>query len=424
MASDYRQKKMQQNGENANIFASCMQDDDDDDNALVESVEGRVLKVRDDALLTVTLSGAALNTEEERKSSLSLPGWFDAQEDYFDFTSPSRITPTQQPSSVAQHTIQQFQSYGSGKAMQDPLYNPGTSSESNSNDGCEESISVLEQGFQSPRKEPEHKKTTTFANVIATPFSAQDGFFLSESSSQTLDILRDESSNKAPSSNSMLGDSSSDMGDDEDDKHIIRQILYAFGGVGFFALMGLAGNKLLKPFRRTVKDTQDIDGDMSMTNVADQAANDNNLTTAVAGDTGTTYTPATATATQQITAFQTSDIASQSQISTKGGFGMNPGGGADQAASGNTFSAAQSQVMQIMAVNAASNAASIAVTAASGLASAASAAAAAAAGTTVATTMATVSTIVAAVRSSLYEEKIGALVFGSLAHLSVLFLTM
>jgi hypothetical protein len=83
----------------------------------------------------------------------------------------------------------------------------------------------------------------------------------------------------------MLGDSSGDMGDDDDDsfcsaidededgKKIRRQMLDALGGVGFFALMGLAGKKILKLFDKTVKDTQDVDGGMDMTNVADQAAN-------------------------------------------------------------------------------------------------------------------------------------------------------
>jgi hypothetical protein len=202
-------------------------------------------------------------------------------------------------------------------------------------------------------------------------------------------------------------------------------MLYALGGVGFFALMGFAGKKVLKLFGNTVKDTNDVDGGMDMTNVADQAANVNDLVTAVAGDGGSTYTSAATSATQNTAAFQASSAsASQSQMSMTGGFGMNPGGGAGQAASGNAMSAAQTQVMQTMAVNAASNAAGSAATAASGLASAASAAAAAAAGTAAATTTAAVSTIAAVVRNSLYDEKFGALVFGSLAHLCLSFVTM
>jgi hypothetical protein len=320
--------------------------------------------------------------------------------------------------------------------MQDPLDNLGTSSDSNSNDGSRESfgVSMLEKDFQSPRNEPEHKKAITFANIIATHFGAQAGFWDSESSLQTLDIFRDESFNKPPSSKSM--DSSGDMGDDDDDsfgsaideddedKNIRPEMLYALGGVGFFALMGFAGKKVLKLFGNTVKDTQDVDGGMDITNVADQGANVNDLATAVAGDGGSTYTSVAASATQNTTAFQASTSASQSQVSMTGGFGMNPGGGAGQAASGNAMSAAQTQVMQTMAVNAASNAASSAATAASGLASAASVAAAAAAGTAAATTTAAVSTIAAVVRSSLYDEKFGALVFGSLAHLSLSFFTM
>jgi hypothetical protein len=280
--------------------------------------------------------------------------------------------------------------------------------DSNNKDDSEESfgISMLEQDFQSSKKTPEHKRTTTFANIIATTIEAKFDFLVPQSSLQTLDIFRDESSNETPSSSkSMLGDSSSDMGDDdddsifsaidedEDDKKIRRQVLHAFGGVAFFTLMTFAGNKLLTLFGRTVKDTQDADGGMDMTNVVDQAA-------AVSRDGGSTHTSSATAATQNATALQASASASQSQTSMPGGFGMNPFGGAGQAASGNTMSAAHSQVMQIMAVNAASNAASSAATVASGFASAA----AVAAGTAVATTVTTaVSIIAAVVRSSIYD---------------------
>jgi hypothetical protein len=446
MSSDYRKNNIEQDGDNEKIFASWMEDDDDDDNVLVGSEKGGGLKCLDDALLADTLMDAALHAEEERKPSSSPPdfynvsddndrGWFDAQEGPFVFTSPSIPTQTQQPSSLAQHMKeQQFQSYGSEKSMEDPLDYHGTSSDSNCMDGSRESfgISMLEQDFQPPRKEPEQKKTITFANIIATPFGAQHVFLVSKFPSQTLDIFPDESSDEPPSSKSTLGDSSSDLGDfdddsvsyaideDEDDKKIRRQLLYAFGGVGLFALLGFAGKKLLKLFDRTVEDTQDVNGGMDMTNVADQAA-------AVVGDGGSTYTSSAAVATENNIAFQASANASQSQMSMTGGFGMNPSGGAGQVASGNTMSAAHSQVMQSMAVNAASNAASSAATAASGFASAASAAAAVAAGTAVTTTVATVATvttIAAAVRSSIYDDKFGALFLGSLAHLSVPFVTM
>jgi hypothetical protein len=245
----------------------------------------------------------------------------------------------------------------------------------------------------------------------------------------TLDIFRDESSNELPSANSTLGDSSSDIGEDDDDslgyaidedeedKNIRRQVLYAVGGVGIFALMGFAGKKLLNLFSSTAKDTQDVAGGMDMTNVADQAAT-------VAGDGGSTYTSSATAATQNTTAFQASASASQSQMSMTGGFGMNPFGGAGQVASGNTMSAAHTQVMQAMAVNAASNAASSATAAASGFASAASAAAAVAGGTAVATTVATASTIAAVVRSSIYDDTFGELFFGGLAHLSLPFAAM
>jgi hypothetical protein len=345
-------------------------------------------------------------------------GWFDAQSGSFEFTPPSSPTststptPTQQPSSsAAQNTIEQ----ASNNSMQDPFYNLGTSSDSNCKDSNEESFDI--SMLKVPTKEPEHKKTITFANIIATPFGAQAGFLVSESSLETLDIFRDESFYKQPSSKNILGDSSDDMGDDsndddsfdsvidedDEDKKIRQQILYAAGGMGVMAFMGFAGKKLLKMFDKTGNDTQDVGGGVDMTNVADQAANVNDLATAMAGDGGSSYTSAAST--------------SQSSMSTTGGFGMNPGGGAGQAANANALSAAQSQVMQTMAVNAASNAATSAATAASGLATVASAAAAAAAGTAVATAVATVSTIATVVRSSLYDETFGALVFGSLAHL-------
>jgi hypothetical protein len=420
-------------GDNKNMIASWMEDDDDDDddnNVLLESLEGGGLKPLD----------AALNAEEERKPSSSPPdfdnmsadndndaGWFDAQggslDGSFDFTPPSSptstSTPTQQPSSAAQHTIEQ----ASNNSMDDPLYNLDleTISDINSKDASGESLDIFMLEF--PTKEPEHKKTITFANIIATPFGAQAGFSVSETSFESLDIFKDESFYKPPSSKHSMGNSSDDMGDesndddsfdsaideDDEDKQIRRQILYAAGGMGVMAFMGFAGKKLLKMFGSTANDTQDVGGGMDMTNVVDQAANVNDLATAMAGDGGSSYASAAST--------------SQSSISTAGGFGMNPGGGAGQA--GNALSAAQSQVMQTMAVNAASNAATSAATAASGLATVASAAAAAAAGTAVATAAATVSTIATVVRSSQYDETFGALVMEVLlTSLFPLLLTM
>jgi hypothetical protein len=42
--------------------------------------------------------------------------------------------------------------------------------------------------------------------------------------------------------------------------------------------MGLAGKKILKLFDKMAKDTQDVDGGMDMMNIANQAANMNDLT--------------------------------------------------------------------------------------------------------------------------------------------------
>jgi hypothetical protein len=79
------------------------------------------------------------------------------------------------------------------QSMQDPLYYLGMSSDSNRNDEFQKSFGIsmlpVEQDFQSPRKEPKHKKTSTFANIFATPFGAQDSFLVSESSLQMLDIF-------------------------------------------------------------------------------------------------------------------------------------------------------------------------------------------------------------------------------------------
>jgi hypothetical protein len=382
---------MEQDGDNENIFASWMEDDDDDDNnVLVGSVkEGRVLKSLDDALLTATLTDTALPAEEERKSASSPPDFYNMSDDnarcWFDAQDSNSMDGSEESFAISM-LEQDFQS--------------------SKMDSCGESfgISILEQDFPSPREEPEHKKTTTFANIIATTIEAQYGFWVPQSSLQTLDIFRDESSNKPPSSTSMLGDSNSDMGDDdddsnfgaidedEDDKKIRRQVLYAFGGVGLFTLITFAGKKLVNLFCGMIKDTQDADGGMDMTNVAEQAAS-------VSRDGGSTHTSTATAATQNNIAFQASASASQSQSSMTGGFGMNPVGGAGQAASGNTMSAAHTQVMQIMAVNAASNAASSAATVASGFASVAAVAAGTAAATTVATAL---SITVAVVCRSIY----------------------
>jgi hypothetical protein len=222
----------------------------------------------------------------------------------------------------------------------------------------------------------------------------EDVLLGSESSLQTLDIFGDET--KATT----MMDSSGDVGDqdsfgvvideDEEDKNIRRQLMYAVGGVGCFALMGFAAKNLLKLFDKTVNDNQDIDGGMDISNAADGLTNTSDLATAVAGDGGSSATSA-ASATH---AAEASASASQSQVGTAGGLGMNPGGTGGQAGGGQ-MSAAQTQVVQNMAVNAASNAASSAASASSAIASAAASAAGTTAGATA--TAATVATVATAV---------------------------
>lgn len=82
---------------------------------------------------------------------------------------------------------------------------------------------------------------------------------------------------------------------EEEEKKIRRQLLYAVGGVGFFALFGFAMNNILKAFDKAASN-DDIDGGMDITNVTDQLSSANDIASAVAGDGGSSYSTAASAA--------------------------------------------------------------------------------------------------------------------------------
>jgi hypothetical protein len=377
-----------------NPFGALSDGDIDLNDLLEESREG--LKSLDDALLTATLTDAMEEGLPQRKAVSSPPECFNLNEDEEWFDAPEQASHDHagrtQQLSQSQSLEQHFQSlHGSEASMEDPLYSDTTTTIEMGGSSRESfGISKLLGNFE---EDPGCKKTISFADKIATPMG-EDVLLGSESSLQTLDIFGDET--KATT----MMDSSGDVGDqdsfgvvideDEEDKNIRRQLMYAVGGVGCFALMGFAAKNLLKLFDKTVNDNQDIDGGMDISNAADGLTNTSDLATAVAGDGGSSATSA-ASATH---AAEASASASQSQVGTAGGLGMNPGGTGGQAGGGQ-MSAAQTQVVQNMAVNAASNAASSAASASSAIASAAASAAGTTAGATA--TAATVATVATAV---------------------------
>jgi hypothetical protein len=357
-------------------------------NDLLEVSRGG-LKSLDDALLTATLTDAMEEGLPQRKA-VSSPECFDAPEQ----ASHDHAGRTQQLSQS--HSLkQQFQPlYGSEASMEDPLYSDTTTT-NEMGGSSRESFGITSKLLGNFEEDPGCKKTISFADKIAT-LMGEDVLLGSESSLQTLDIFEDETKATTMIDTSVdVGDQDSfdiaiDEDEDEEDKKMRRQLMYAVGGVGFFALMGFAAKNLLKIFDKTVNDNQDIDGGMDISNAADGLTHANDLATVVAGDGGSSATSA-ASATH---AAEASASSSQSQVGTAGGLGMNPGATGGQAGGGQ-MSAAQTQVVQNMAVNAASNAASSAASLSSAIASAAAAAAGTAAGATAAAaTVATVATVV------------------------------
>jgi hypothetical protein len=292
-----------------------------------------------------------------------------------------------------------------GLMMSDPFLNSGAITLGGSSGSLE-----LQDAFtaQTPPKKV-YKKTIRFADTVALPMA------MSESSLETLDVFMQGASShsKPPSSQSLgdfaAGDSDDDDDDDDDDdqsfataideeddqdKKIKRQMLFAIGGVGLLGLLGWGAQNLLRVFDRTVRTDSDIDGGMDITNAVDGIANVNDIATAVAsgGDGGTSIAATTAAQSSMTdaAALHASSTASQSQ-SFGAGFGFNPGGGGG---AGAQMSAAQTQVLQSMAVNAASNAASSAASMSTAMASTAAAAAAGAAAAGTAATITTIATVV------------------------------
>jgi hypothetical protein len=285
-----------------------------------------------------------------------------------------------------------------GLMMSDPFLNSGATL------GGSSGSLELQDAFTSrtpPKKE--YKKTIRFADTVALPMT------MSESSIETLDVFMEGASShsKPPSSQSLgdfaAGDSDDDDDDDDDqsfataideeedqDKKIKRQMLFAIGSVGLMGLMGWGAKNLLRVFDKSVRTESDIDGGMDITNAADGIANVNDIATAVAsgGDGGTSI--AATTAAQSSVADAAALHASQSQ-SFGAGLGFNPGGGGG---AGAQMSSAQTQVLQSMAVNAASNAASSAASMSTAMASTAAAAAAGVAAAGTAATVTSIATVV------------------------------
>ena len=334
----------------------------------------------------------------------------------------------------------------------------GTSYHSyNSSSGTSLSIDLLEDGFGSSShhnqkdvsadgedgrvydsQHPHHQKTIRFAPQIATPMGEDSAstshhmmmMMKSETSLQSLDVFdtgqlglgggshHTDGSGSSGNHNSGLSSYNDEDEDDnsfvsavseedDPDKKIKRQMLFALGGVGLFALVGYGFKKIMNAFS---KDDTDLDAGADFAHnavdVADAAANANDVAgIAIGGDGGASSTAAASTtlateATNGAATFHASASASQSQIGFGGGFGM----------AGNTtsgLSPAQTQVLQQMAVSAANNAASSAASASTTLASAATAAAGAGAAVASAATISTIATVVSTCKSHHCENSIG-----------------
>jgi hypothetical protein len=266
-------------------------------------------------------------------------------------------------------------------------------------------LSLLEAGFDmEPEPPPEPGKTIRFAAQIATPMGE---FLASQTSLQSLDIFEGGDADGMDGSSSLQ---SSIINDEEDDDEsfvsatleeedeetkIKRQMMYALGGVGLFALIGLGFKKIANAFSKN--DEPEVGLDITnAADVADAAANVNDVATlAVANDGGSSVAAMAVEANNQA-AFHASASASESQIGA-GAFGFAGNQGAATGAQG--MSAAQTQVLQSMAVNAASNAASSAATASSAIATTAATAAGVGVAAGAAASVATLATVVSAVLS-------------------------
>jgi hypothetical protein len=271
---------------------------------------------------------------------------------------------------------------GPGKEGGQALYNNGSKSNSSVSGILKGSTqkststnsfgsSIVENGFE---MEAEAHKTVRFAMQLATPieFTESQGSFgpsLDNLNGKNADLM-DGSSSLHSSINDEDDDDSfvSAVSEEDEDAKIKRHMMYALGGVGLLALVGFAIQKLLSCFAKN----DDPEVGLDITNaadVADAAGNINDVATlAAANDGGSSAATAVATEATNQAAFHASASASQSQNGV-GAFGGVGNGGAQ------SMSAAQTQVLQGMAVNAASNAASSAASASSALLSTAASAA-------------------------------------------------
>jgi hypothetical protein len=177
---------------------------------------------------------------------------------------------------------------------------------------------------------PAYKKTITFADVIATPMGCR----APECSLETLATFLGEEgyAQKKYSDSTSLGDFADDDESfasavdsvEEEEKKIRRQLLYAVGGVGFFALFGFAMKSILKVFDKAVNNDA-IDGGTDITNVTDQLSNANDIASAVAGDGGSSYSTVASAAQGTADIANASFNASQSQLGVGFSMGGQPG---------------------------------------------------------------------------------------------------
>ena len=256
--------------------------------------------------------------------------------------------------------------------------------------------------YKSIEENDNRQKTIKFAEVIATPLGpatteglhdSGNNWTDSNSSLTSLDIFGDK-----PGSAKSLGSVPEDESDKESsvdaekekEKQIKKQMAWSAATMGGLAFFGWAAQKIMS----RMSQNDDIDGGMDITNGVDAMTNANDVAAlASGGDGGATQALAMQATTDAATqaSFHASASASQSQL----GIGLAGVGNNAGATSG--MSAAQVNVMQTMAVNAASNAASSATAASSAISTAAAGAAGA---TAAAGTVATTTTIATAVVSN------------------------
>ena len=208
-------------------------------------------------------------------------------------------------------------------------------------------------------EEPDdHRKTIRFASQIAVPI---DEMTLSSPTAKRtkdeLDVFDDELYDHDGSSRSFASSFNDDDDDDsfvsavseeDEDARLRKSMMYAAGGAGLMFLLGFAFRKIMNAF----SNSNDVDGGGvdGVTNVVDGANNINDIATlAVGGDGGASSATTSALATEAANqaAQQAALHASQSQISSTAVTGLVGNQGATA-----TMSAAQTQVLQGMAVNA------------------------------------------------------------------------